>query len=676
MELALPYSMCNRYPIECYTDHSPLTWVKHTSGKGPVSQFIIDKLSLVDYNMHYLKGEDNIVADALSRFPMLGPRTLTRTGIKNSLHVLMSALVDTDIEVSKLWFDARKDTKHLIADVTEWRDTIQKSAKGKRISMQHMSESNIRKLQYTFGIWAPDADKVTRQCLEAFKKGVPFACLIPSDLVGYIAQEPDGTYNRSVVELVKQSGKISFLDTQLAWIIHKAPLVSKVYQIRRVKPDLVKRGPIRAVYNNERAPTMSLSESFMNDPSKRVAAEPDLDQVKAFLKDTNLTPPLQECPNRQGWIRLQRQHRIPQIWKNKSVRTADGLHCYQKGEDGPLRTIVPRSLQIPLIRWKHLNMCHMGPAKVYHELSKRFYWKGMWSMCMHIVKSCELCASLKAKMRLAHKHFRAKLFSTPRTSYGADYYGVKENKLGYCAILGIIDLASDSLSLKATKSPNAAHVTNTLFHEVVLKKGVPLRFHTDAAQAFLSKAVGALTEVLGIRQTHTLAHNPKSNAKIERVWEFVGRALKGMTKEQYQQFHLYLPILEHVWDNTPDSDSGHTPFEIEHGMPMRGVAQSLTEDPPTDGLPADATDFKAIAASAHAYAESLQQIKAIEKVRAAERLNERGFAKRHYHIGDRVIFFLPPSKEQAKALGKNPKHCLQYAGPAIITESLSDNGTA
>ena len=517
---------------------------------------------------------------------------------------------------------------------------------------------------------------MTRQCLAAFKKGTPFACLVPSDLVGYIAQEADGTYNQEVAQLVKESGKISFLDNQLAWVIHKAPLVSRVYRQERTDPDLVEKGPIRAVYNNERAPDPTRSEVLMEEPSKRVTAEPNLDEVKALLKSTNLTPPLAGCPDRREWIRLQRQHRIPQIWKWNSVKTADGLHCYQEGDDGPLRTIVPKALQVPLIKWKHLSMCHMGPMKVHHELSKRFYWKGMWSMCMHIVKSCELCASLKAKMRLAHKHFRAKLFSKPRTSYGADYYGVKKNSQGYCAILGIIDLASGNLVLKATTSAGAAHVTNTLFHEVVLRKGVPQRFHTDAAQAFLSKAVGALTEVLGIKHTSTLAHNPKSNAKIERVWEFVGRALKSMTTEQYQQFPLYLPILEHVWNNTPDSDSGHTPFEIEHGMPMRGVAESLTEEPPEEGLPADATDFKAIAASAHAYAESLEQIKAIEKVRAAERLNERGFAKREYHIGDRVTFYLPPTQDQAQQLGKNPKHCLQYAGPAVITRSLSENGTA
>ena len=111
-------------------------------------------------------------------------------------------------------------------------------------------------------------------------------------------------------------------------------------------------------------------------------------------------------------------------------------------------------------------------------------------------------------------------------------------------------------------------------------------------------------------------------------------------------------------------------------MPMRGVAESLTEDPPEQGLPADATDYSAIAASAHAFAESLEQIKVIEKVRTAERLNERGFAKRQYNLGDRVTFYLPPSKEQAQALGKNPKHCLQFAGPGVITKALSENGTA
>ena len=49
-------------------------------------------------------------------------------------------------------------------------------------------------------------------------------------------------------------------------------------------------------------------------------------------------------------------------------------------------------------------------------------------------------------------------------------------------------------------------------------------------------------------------------------------------------------------------------------------------------------------------------------------------------MGDRVVFYLPPNEAEAEALrmGKNPKHMIQYQGPAEIeiVESLSDNHTA
>ena len=92
MTAALPYTVCNPFPVQCWTDHSPLQWIKHTSGKGPVSQFIVDTLSQVDYEMHYIKGEDNFVADGLSRFPMLGPQKVRRAGLENMIHVLLSAI--------------------------------------------------------------------------------------------------------------------------------------------------------------------------------------------------------------------------------------------------------------------------------------------------------------------------------------------------------------------------------------------------------------------------------------------------------------------------------------------------------------------------------------------------------------------------------------------------------
>ncbi len=124
LTLTIPYAMMNPHPVQCYTDHTPLTWIKHTSGKGPVSQFIIDMLSVIDYDMYPIKGEDNKTADALSRFPLLGPSKLARTGISKATNILLSALTGVNVDTNKLWFYAGKDTRHLVTNVYDWRHSL------------------------------------------------------------------------------------------------------------------------------------------------------------------------------------------------------------------------------------------------------------------------------------------------------------------------------------------------------------------------------------------------------------------------------------------------------------------------------------------------------------------------------------------------------------------------
>ena len=201
LELTIPYALHNKHPVECWTDHTPLTWIKHTSGKGPVSQFIIDKLSLVDYEMHYIKGKNNKPADELSRFPLIGPNKLSSAGSKSALNIILAALVGTKVDPSRLWIYAGNDTKFLIDDIYEWRHSVNKVSKTSTTTRQQyymdlFSTSNIRRLKYTLGIWAPDADKITEQCREAFHKNIPFACLVPNDLVEYIAMDNKGQLDK------------------------------------------------------------------------------------------------------------------------------------------------------------------------------------------------------------------------------------------------------------------------------------------------------------------------------------------------------------------------------------------------------------------------------------------------------------------------------------------------
>ena len=111
-------------------------------------------------------------------------------------------------------------------------------------------------------------------------------------------------------------------------------------------------------------------------------------------------------------------------------------------------------------------------------------------------------------------------------------------------------------------------------------------------------------------------------------------------------------------------------------MSCRSVAESLVENPPVEGLPATACDLHRIAIAASAFNEVISNIKAYERANAGNNLNAYGQPLREFAVGDRVTFYLPPSQAEAEKMGKNPKHMLQYQGPVIITEALSNNNTS
>ena len=71
------------------------------------------------FRMKYLRGEQNTIADALSRFPLLGPQKLRTEGHAKALDVLLAAIARSTVSVSRLWFNAGKDTDYLLPAKTQ-----------------------------------------------------------------------------------------------------------------------------------------------------------------------------------------------------------------------------------------------------------------------------------------------------------------------------------------------------------------------------------------------------------------------------------------------------------------------------------------------------------------------------------------------------------------------------
>ena len=631
LENARIYADYSSFPIQCITDHIPLTYVKNTSGKGPVSQFILDNLSSLDYTITYRPGGKLVEADAVSRFPCIGPKTLATDGVIEAFNILLDALPRDWTTKGKVWVYAQSETAIIQQEVRQWMSILPKTNPARKVPiMDSPTADKITSFDYSLGLWVPEADKVKMVVNKALDRKRPFACLVPSCLVHRI---PEGPEHQKTITTAK---KIVFLQPEMTWIIYKIDSISdhQVYAI------------------NDSDPT-ECSFGTLNDFRGIVRGSPEWD-FKEWV-------PLQESMIQEN----------PKMYPKEkiSTRQSDGFKLYIPDTDKTL-ALVPQKYVRELVEWQHRKLCHGYYSKVYQALKRHWHWPEMKKDVRNIVTACAPCQLLKAKRARAHRHFRAKVFCTPRTSWGMDFYGVATSKRGYNNILGGIDLATAEARLFACKERTAPVVTDCTLYGIFLRDGCPLHIHSDAAREFISKAMQRLCQIVGCQQTTTLAHHPTGNSTIERLWQWVGACLRIMTKEQYLEWEKYVRLMEHTWNTSYHSVLRSTPFEAAHGLKARSAIDSLTRasaNVDTDLMTTDG--IEAMRATARAFEQQIQNVRQEAAAANAELL--RKGSKKAFKVGEEVTFYLPPTEQEALSMGRKPKHLLQYRGPAFVTERLS-----
>ena len=166
-----------------------------------------------------------------------------------------------------------------------------------------------------------------------------------------------------------------------------------------------------------------------------------------------------------------------------------------------------------------------------------------------------------------------------------------------------------------------------------------------------------LCNLLGCKQTTTLAHHPTGNATIERLWQWVASCLRQMTKEQYEHWEDYVRLMEHTWNTANHSILKCSPFEAAHGLPPRSVQDSWVEE-----LGKQNTDLmimegvEAMRVTAKAFEKQIRNVRQ-QAAEETARYKRKGL-KKTYEVGQQLSLYLPPSEAEAKAMGRKPKHML------------------
>ena len=113
-----------------------------------------------------------------------------------------------------------------------------------------------------------------------------------------------------------------------------------------------------------------------------------------------------------------------------------------------------------------------------------------------------------------------------------------------------------------------------------------------------------------------------------------------------------------------------SPFEAAHGLPARGVQNHTTAADYTAPDYMGSAGIKAMQTTAAAFVTHLRQVQMQEARDRAAELNLRGSTPK-LKVGDKVVFFIPPTAEEAEMAQRKAKHMPKYRGPASITKVMT-----
>jgi hypothetical protein len=630
------WALSSPFPLYASSDHLPLKWIRKCE-KGPVSEFTIEQLSDIQWVHSYVPGPENSLFDALSRYPLLGPRVLAPVGLSDAVAHLLDSLPDSlrDARLTRVF--APPHTQKVAQQIQAWRRP------SNPIDVHSITHRSPPAPDTGLIIAVPRAEDAPRITARLLTTSIPFAVLLPSDLAPRIADANQFEDQPDLQDAYKDTGKIMFLDSDQIWIIGNVPdlhLFNRIYSQVLLRP-----APLLSTFANTLHP--------------------------------NLPTTLEEWKHAQ-----QNTPAFLQTLDPDSLASINGLTVF-KDPTFPSRILVPPTYQDQLIRQHHHDLQHVSHPKVFTSLARHYFWPSMKTDVRRVCEDCELCENEKGKRRLAHGLFSSDTTTKPRSRYSMDFQGQGLATTGETEALALIDSFTKTVLLIPLPDRQATTLVPRLLDELYFRRGSPDIIHSDDAPEFLSDLMTIVATATGTQRTSTCGHNPQSNGEIESWWRFWNRAMRYLSPSQYSNWPQFAQRICFAYNSVPHDSIGQlSPFEMDFAAPPQSpfgppnptIIVPDNHDPPIpDPSPISPEDFAtALRTSMHAFHSFAAAHKTYMATTTQERLNKHGTPKT-FALHERVKIYVPPTHAQILRTGRKSNHIVAWRGPCTITRILSES---
>ncbi|UYV81558.1 K02A2.6-like, partial [Cordylochernes scorpioides] len=315
--------------------------------------------------------------------------------------------------------------------------------------------------------------------------------------------------------------------------------VSIVYKTGRMHKDAdcLSRNPIEnteKVFNDD-IPTLFL----LSDISKEQEKDP---YITGIIKEISQPSPAK---------------------KDNKFEVVNGI-LYRKNYDPtglPLLLVIPRHLRMEILGDLHdaPTAGHLGFAKTYDRIRRRFYWPGMYRSVRRYVGHCQDCQRRKSVPQLPPGYLRP--ISPPDRPFqkvGIDLLGrfpISQGKKKWIVVC--TDYLTKYAVTQSLGSGGAQEIAKFLLEEVILKHGAPREIVMDRGRNFQSRLIQELTKNCHIKKKTTTAYHPQTNGLTERLNRTIADMYMDLDQKNWDEM---LSFITFAYNTARQESTGFTPF--------------------------------------------------------------------------------------------------------------------
>ena len=322
------------------------------------------------------------------------------------------------------------------------------------------------------------------------------------------------------------------------------------------------------------------------------------------------------------------------------------------------QVVLPIFITPTILKEAHEQIGHMGVAKTFDIIQKRFYWPGFFKAVENFCARCELCAKNKAVPRPRWPLKPIEIVPIPFYMIGVDLIGpLKTTRSGNKYILSVIDYYTKYAEAEALPNQEAETIVRAL-EEIFARHGMPSVLLTDQGRSFESHLVKSVCQLFGIEKRRTTAYHPQTDGLCERFNGVLKALLRMKVNNDKDDWDEQLPHALLAYRVSKQSSTGVTPFEMLHGRDVRlplGVGKEELQVKPTQGPAKYLEDLK----KRH---DDIRKI-VIERLKKAQQKQKRNYDSKYrsrqskaFNIGDTVLL------KNFRARGLQEK----FIGPYVI----------